>query len=83
MINRQEYICETPERLDVFLTAKIGQTRSQIAGLIKHECVYVDEKKVSNRSGVSHIYSCLFIIHYGLYDTIIIILFWSYKLVEI
>ncbi|HIP14119.1 MAG TPA: RluA family pseudouridine synthase [Sulfurimonas autotrophica] len=46
MINREEYICETPERLDLFLTAKIGQTRSQIAGLIKHECVYVDEKKV-------------------------------------
>ena len=51
MINTQEYICENPERLDTFLTSKIGQTRSQIAGLIKHECVFVDEKKVP-RPGV-------------------------------
>ena len=51
MINTQEYICNSPERLDTFLTAQIGQTRSQIAGLIKHECVFVDTKKVS-RPGV-------------------------------
>jgi len=51
MIKRQEYICTTPERLDTFLTAQIGQTRSQIAGLIKHEYVYVDGKKVT-RPGV-------------------------------
>ena len=51
MINTQKYICTNPERLDTFLTAEIGQTRSQIAGLIKHECVYVDGKKVA-RPGV-------------------------------
>ncbi|MEN4045535.1 RluA family pseudouridine synthase [Sulfurimonas sp. NWX367] len=51
MINTQEYKCVNPERLDTFLTAQIGQTRSQIAGLIKHECVFVDGKKVP-RPGV-------------------------------
>jgi len=51
MLNTQEYLCESPERLDTFLTAQIGQTRSQIATLIKHECVYVDDKKVA-RPGV-------------------------------
>jgi len=51
MINIEEYICSNPERLDTFLTAQIGQTRSQIAALIKHECVFVDVKKVS-RPGV-------------------------------
>ena len=51
MINIEEYICSNPERLDTFLTAQIGQTRSQIAALIKHECVFVDAKKVS-RPGV-------------------------------
>jgi len=47
----EEYICETPERLDTFLSAQIGQTRSQIAGLIKNECVWVEGKKVP-RPGV-------------------------------
>ncbi len=47
----EEYICETPERLDTFLSAQIGQTRSQIAQLIKNSCVWVDEKKVP-RPGV-------------------------------
>jgi len=51
MINTQEFICEKPERLDTFLTTQIGQTRSQIASLIKHECVFVDGKKVA-RPGV-------------------------------
>jgi len=51
MINTQEYVCENPERLDTFLTSQIGQTRSQIAGLIKHECVFVNGKKVP-RPGV-------------------------------
>lgn len=47
----KEYICDTKERLDTFLTNKIGQTRSQIAQLIKQQCVYVDDKLVS-RPGV-------------------------------
>lgn len=47
----EEYKCENPERLDTFLTTKIGQTRSQIAQLIKQDCVEVGSKKVS-RPGV-------------------------------
>jgi len=51
MLNTELYFCENPERLDTFLTGKIGQTRSQIATLIKHNCVYVENKLVS-RPGV-------------------------------
>ena len=51
MINTQEYVCKSAERLDTFLTTQIEQTRSQIAGLIKHDCVFIDNKKVS-RPGV-------------------------------
>jgi len=47
----EEYICENPERLDTFLSQKIGQTRSQIAGLIKSNNVWVDNKQVA-RPGV-------------------------------
>ena len=47
----KNYICDKAERLDTFLAAEIGQTRSQIAQLIKLECVYVDDKIVS-RPGV-------------------------------
>jgi len=47
----EEYICENPERLDTFLSTKIGKTRSQIAGLIKANCVWVEEKQVA-RPGV-------------------------------
>ena len=47
----RSYISEEAERLDIFLSSKIGQTRSQIAQLIKQECVYVDDKLVS-RPGV-------------------------------
>lgn len=51
MNNTQSYVCENPERLDTFLTSQIGQSRSQIASLIKKECVEVEGKVVS-RSGV-------------------------------
>jgi 23S rRNA pseudouridine1911/1915/1917 synthase len=47
----KSYICDEAQRLDTFLTSQIGQSRSQIAQLIKKECVYVDEKLVS-RAGV-------------------------------
>ena len=47
----EEYICENPERLDTFLSMKIGQTRSQVAGLIKSNAVLVANKKVA-RPGV-------------------------------
>ena len=51
MIDMQEYICKRAERLDTFLTTEIGQSRSQIAGLIKNMYVFVNNKKVS-RPGV-------------------------------
>jgi 23S rRNA pseudouridine1911/1915/1917 synthase len=47
----KSYICEEEQRLDAFLTLQIGQSRSQIAQLIKKECVFVDEKLVP-RAGV-------------------------------
>lgn len=51
MNETQSYICESPERLDTFLTSHLGQSRSQIAQLIKKESVLVNGKIVS-RSGV-------------------------------
>jgi len=45
------YTCKESQRLDTFLAAEIGQTRSQIAHLIKQGAVFVDEKKVK-RPGV-------------------------------
>ena len=51
MSDIKSYICDKAERLDTFLATQIGQTRSQIAQLIKQECVYVNEKKVT-RPGV-------------------------------
>lgn len=47
----KEYICEKPERLDIFLATQISQTRSQIAQLIKQEVVFIDNKLVS-RPGI-------------------------------
>nr|WP_321268431.1 RluA family pseudouridine synthase [uncultured Sulfurimonas sp.] len=51
MSDIKSYVCDNSQRLDVFLALQIGQTRSQIASLIKHECVKVDAKLVS-RPGV-------------------------------
>jgi 23S rRNA pseudouridine1911/1915/1917 synthase len=51
MSNIKSYICDNPQRLDVFLASQIGQTRSQIASLIKHDCVKIDAKAVT-RPGV-------------------------------
>lgn len=51
MDNTQSYICNDSERLDVFLAEKLAQSRSQVAQLIKKECVYVDNKAVS-RAGI-------------------------------
>ena len=47
----EKYICDEVQRLDTFLSLKIGQTRSQIAHLIKQGCVFIEEKKVT-RPGV-------------------------------
>lgn len=51
MKNIKSYVSKEVERLDVFLASEIEQTRSQVAQLIKKECVYVDDKVVS-RAGV-------------------------------
>jgi len=51
MIEVKEYVCKNPERLDTFLASEIEQTRSQIAQLIKRDCVWINEKRVS-RPGV-------------------------------
>lgn len=51
MNETKTYICDAPERLDTFLASRIAKSRSQIAQLIKKECVYVEDKIVS-RSGV-------------------------------
>ncbi|WP_294966817.1 RluA family pseudouridine synthase [Sulfurimonas sp.] len=47
----KSYVCDNSERLDTFLASQIGQTRSQIASLIKNNSVFVEEKKVT-RPGV-------------------------------
>ncbi|MEA2091878.1 MAG: S4 domain-containing protein, partial [Campylobacterota bacterium] len=47
----KNYICDNPQRLDIFLASQIGQTRSQIVSLIKQKCVFVEEKLVT-RPGV-------------------------------
>jgi len=51
MVEVKEYVCNNPQRLDVFLTDEIGQTRSQIAHLIKQKAVFINEKVVA-RPGV-------------------------------
>lgn len=47
----KNYTCDVAQRLDTFLVSQIDHSRSQIAQLIKKECVYVDDKLVP-RSGV-------------------------------
>jgi 23S rRNA pseudouridine1911/1915/1917 synthase len=47
----KSFTTESKERLDTFLASKLDQSRSQVAQLIKKECVYVDGKLVS-RAGV-------------------------------
>jgi len=51
MRETKSYVCNLAERLDTFLASEIGQTRSQVAQLIKQDCVWVDGKKVP-RPGV-------------------------------
>jgi 23S rRNA pseudouridine1911/1915/1917 synthase len=47
----KNYVCDKAQRLDTFLASQIGQTRSQIALLIKQNCVEVENKKVA-RAGI-------------------------------
>ena len=47
MSHKQKYICDNPQRLDIFLSSQIGQTRSQIASLIKLRYVKIDGKTIS------------------------------------
>ena len=51
MIKQEEYRCDDAQRLDLFLSTALQQTRSQIAQLIKLGAVSV-EKKVVSRPGV-------------------------------
>ncbi len=51
MSDIKTYICNNKERLDTFLASEIGQTRSQIAQLIKQGCVYLEDKLIT-RPGV-------------------------------
>lgn len=43
----QDYICETPERLDKFLSTSLNTTRNQVLSLIKEGNVSVDGKTVN------------------------------------
>jgi len=47
----ENFICNESQRLDAFLAEQIGQSRSQIAQLIKKGCVHVEGKLVA-RPGV-------------------------------
>lgn len=47
----KEYLCQSAQRLDLFLAEQLSESRSQVAQLIKQENVYVDAKLVI-RSGV-------------------------------
>ena len=51
MSDIKSYICNNAERLDTFLASNIGQTRSQIAQLIKQKVVFIDDK-LTARPGV-------------------------------
>lgn len=51
MMKTEEYLCEDAQRLDLFLSSSLEQTRSQIAQLIKLDAVSVDGKVVA-RPGV-------------------------------
>ncbi|MBU0720140.1 RluA family pseudouridine synthase [bacterium] len=51
MNETKSYISSQAERLDTFLASQIGQSRSQVAQLIKQECVFVENKLVT-RAGV-------------------------------
>ncbi len=51
MREEKEYVSGNTERLDVFLSHAIGQTRSQIAQLIKQGAVFVENKKIA-RAGM-------------------------------
>lgn len=51
MSDVKSYVCDKIERLDTFLASQVGQTRSQIVQLIKQDCVYIEDKKVT-RPGV-------------------------------
>ncbi len=51
MREEKEYVSGNTERLDVFLSQALGQTRSQIAQLIKQGAVFVENKKIA-RAGM-------------------------------
>jgi len=51
MCDIKNYVCDKAQRLDTFLAQKTAQSRSQIAMLIKQNCVDIQNKKVA-RAGV-------------------------------
>lgn len=51
MKKQESFICHAAERLDTFLSSCLDKSRSQVAQLVKKECVFVDGKIVS-RGGV-------------------------------
>jgi 23S rRNA pseudouridine1911/1915/1917 synthase len=47
MQKKQDFLCETPERLDKFLSTSLETTRNQVLSLIKDGHVSVDDKVVT------------------------------------
>ncbi len=47
MHDTQDFLCETPERLDKFLSTQLQTTRNQVLSLIKEGCVKVDDAVVT------------------------------------
>jgi 23S rRNA pseudouridine1911/1915/1917 synthase len=46
MKETKNYVCEKVERLDLFLSQQLQQTRSQVATLIKMGCVLIEDKQI-------------------------------------
>jgi 23S rRNA pseudouridine1911/1915/1917 synthase len=47
MHDTQDFLCETPERLDKFLSTQLQTTRNQVLSLIKEGCVKVDDTVIT------------------------------------
>ncbi|MEA2049321.1 MAG: RluA family pseudouridine synthase [Campylobacterota bacterium] len=55
MISKKEFIADTQERLDIFLSKKMDETRNQIDHLINKGCVEVENKKKAKSGLKLHI----------------------------
>ncbi|MBD3823293.1 MAG: RluA family pseudouridine synthase [Epsilonproteobacteria bacterium] len=47
MVKEIELMCDEEQRLDIFLSAELDENRSQIAQLLKQECVFIKGKLVT------------------------------------